>query len=432
MRPKQAAYFTEQAKNDAHAIKHAGLGHAPSLLTVAPRPSISAQCQLDVIADSKQFDALEGEWNALFERAGRPCHIFQSHSWLWHWANFYLDSRRELSIVAGRRGGRLVLIWPLVLTRTCTIKRLAWMGEPIIQYGDALVDNGEDALLNESWSFITGLGADLIELRKTRNDAAVYGLLARLAVPISYSTAPFVDLTRSGNGDAFQQRYSAKTRSNWRRHRRRLQELGPVAFEQHCSGVAAHDLVVNALALKRAWLDQRGFVSPVLQDERLDRFLQAIALAAVGRPSMRISAMRCNGKPVAVEISFACNGHVFGDIIAHAVNLEKYGAGVLLAEYSIRTAQEQGYARFDMMAPADAYKLGWADDAVQVTDWAVPLSAAGAWYLRLWVQCGRLWLKRLGHNLPRPLANLASRLCRWRTHTYLRHSVKPRALAQRR
>ena len=89
----------------------------------------------------------------------------------------------------------------------------------------------------------------------------------------------------------------------------------------------------------------------------------------------------------------------------------------------MRHQAEQGYARFDMMAPADAYKLGWADEAVHFTDWAVPLSAAGAWYIRLWLRYGWLWLKRLGHNLPRPLANLASRLCRWRAHTYLRHSI---------
>ena len=124
--------------------------------------------------------------------------------------------------------------------------------------------------------------------------------------------------------------------------------------------------------------------------------------------------MRCNGRPIAVDISFVCKDHVFGDIIAYTVELEKCGAGVLLAEYSIRTAHENGFARFDLLAPADAYKLAWADDVAEVADWAVPLSRAGGLYLRLWVASGRLWAKQAGRNLPRPLARIASAFWRRR------------------
>jgi CelD/BcsL family acetyltransferase involved in cellulose biosynthesis len=377
---------------------------------------ISTRLRLAVIAERAEFDTVEPEWNALFERAGRPFHLFQRYDWLWHWANHYLDERTRLSVVVGRTDDRIVLIWPLVITRSAGVRRLAWMGEPLVQYGDALVENGATDLLHDSWSFVSTLGADLVDLRKTRADAAVRPLLMEAgAVATGVCAAPYVDLVRSGNGGTFQERYSAKTRSNWRRHLRRLQGLGTVTFEQHGCGAAAHDLVAYALALKRGWLAQRGLVSPSLQDGRLDRFLRELALDAGRSPGIRVSSMRCNGKPVAVEISFACKGHVFGDIIAHAVELEKFGVGVLLAEYSIRTAHEDGYARFDLLAPADAYKLAWADEGVVVADWAVPFSSLGSLYLRLWVGSCRLWVKLVGRNLPRPLARLASALCRWRT-----------------
>ena len=80
------------------------------------RPS-SDQFEFALIADQTQFAALEPDWNDLFARAGRPHQLFQAYDWLRHWANHYLDDRTTLSIVVGRQGGRLVMIWPLVAIR---------------------------------------------------------------------------------------------------------------------------------------------------------------------------------------------------------------------------------------------------------------------------------------------------------------------------
>src|SRR5262249_29689814 len=98
-------------------------------------PQSSAQCEFAVIADRARFDALEEEWNALFERAGRPHQLFQTYGWLHHWANHYLDDQTRLSIVVARQDGRLVMIWPLIAIRAVGLTRLCWMGEPVSQYG---------------------------------------------------------------------------------------------------------------------------------------------------------------------------------------------------------------------------------------------------------------------------------------------------------
>src|SRR5262249_31241053 len=138
------------------------------------------ECELALIAERAQFDGLEAEWNALFDRAGRPQNVFQQFGWLWHWANHYADREVGLSIVIGRRNGRLVLVWPLVMTRIAGLKKLSWMGEPVSQYGDVLADSEENAidLLHSSWAYIQSLGADIISLRRIRSDGAVSRLLA--------------------------------------------------------------------------------------------------------------------------------------------------------------------------------------------------------------------------------------------------------------
>src|SRR5690606_28217074 len=74
--------------------------------------------------------------------------------------------------------------------------------------------------------------------------------------------------------------------------------------------------------------------------------------------------------------------------------LEKTGAGSLLMEDSIERAFGDGMAVFDMLAPADGYKLDWADDAVIVRDWAAPVSMLGRAYADLYLGHIRTGLKR--------------------------------------
>jgi CelD/BcsL family acetyltransferase involved in cellulose biosynthesis len=99
----------------------------------AAEPGSRCSTYFATITDRAEFDALEEEWNALFERAGRPHQLFQGFNWLRHWANHYLDSRLRLSIVVGHRDGRLSIVWPLVAQHVAGLKRLSWMGEPVSQ-----------------------------------------------------------------------------------------------------------------------------------------------------------------------------------------------------------------------------------------------------------------------------------------------------------
>src|SRR5262249_19714182 len=66
-------------------------------------PQSAENGEFSLISDRADFDALEEEWNALFARAGRPHQLFQTHGWLHHWANHYLDHRTRLSILGARQ-----------------------------------------------------------------------------------------------------------------------------------------------------------------------------------------------------------------------------------------------------------------------------------------------------------------------------------------
>src|SRR5262245_21894281 len=98
-----------------------------SELALAPE-TVAHGAPFSLIGDRRAFEALEPEWNDLFRRAGRDAQLFQSFNWNWHWANHYLDcghsARVSPSILAVRREGRLVMLWPLVRERVAGLVQL--------------------------------------------------------------------------------------------------------------------------------------------------------------------------------------------------------------------------------------------------------------------------------------------------------------------
>jgi CelD/BcsL family acetyltransferase involved in cellulose biosynthesis len=370
------------------------------------RPAAEA-ATLDLVSTRADFDALEDQWNALFERAGRDVQLFQSFNWLWHWANHFLPKAGEpgprLAIVTARIDGRLVMVWPLVSERVGPLTRLTWMGEPVSQYGDVLIDDLPDAqlLLRMASEFVARrTGASVLQLRKVRQDSAIAPLLETLgATIVTELKAPYLDLKSAPNFDEYEKRYSSGGRRNRKRQRRRLEERGAVDLHWHVGGVEAEALADQAFKHKLVWLRQRGLLSPAFADPRTAHFFAEVTRAATRPAGCHVFALSCGGQPVAFEIGLRCKGRSAIHIIAYDLDFEKTAAGSLLMEDSIRRASNDGMAVFDLLAPGDNYKLEWSDDTVIVRDWAVPISTLGRAYAVVYFG-GKALLKRGLDALP--------------------------------
>jgi CelD/BcsL family acetyltransferase involved in cellulose biosynthesis len=368
---------------------------APPEAATKPSAATAAAVELSLITDRLAFDALETEWNALFDRAGRSAQVFQSFNWNWHWANHYLDGAAggieglKLSIVAGYRDGQLIMLWPLVSERVRGITQIFWMGEPVSQYGDVLIDDIADAsdVLRAGWAFIAKhVQVDMVRLRRVRVDAAVAPLMEEIGARVSdRQTAPYLDLASAKSFTDYEQRYSPRSRRNRRRLARRLDEQAGISFKRYKGGAEARALAVTALDLKSKWLQDRGLVSHAIADARMARFF---ADAAEGRDKSTnciVATLECHGEPAALEVSFICKGRLAMHVIVFNLKYEKSGAGVLLLEQSIRDGYVDGLEIYDMLAPGDNYKLDWSDATIEVLDWVKPLSAAGSVYARFYL-----------------------------------------------
>lgn len=388
---------------------------APAATTaVAP----SAAIDIDVVTTRAAFDALEAEWNDLFARAGRSIHVFQTFGWCWHWCNHFIGrgdaaGGTTLYVVTARRAGRLVLVWPLVLSRTGGFARLSCLGEPVTQYADAIVDATENKseLLDAAWSFIVAdSGADAFYFRRVRADADIAPLLAAKGADICERLqAPYLDLGSAPDFATYEQRYSTKARKNRRRLLRRFEERAPATLETRSSGARARELAELALLLKRAWLKDRGLVSPALADPRTRAFFSDVAEARSHPAGCRVTSLETRGESTAIEIAFDCKGRRAVHVIVFSLKYERASPGQLLIERSVRNCFDSGVGIYDLMAPADAYKLDWADGATEVTDWTVALSAKGRVYTRLYLARVRPLLKKAVNATTRRLRALGSR-----------------------
>lgn len=377
------------------------------------------ELELALIVDRADFDALEDEWNALFERAGRSSQVFQSFNWNWHWANHYLDgalggiSGLKLSIVTGRKDGRLVMVWPLVSERVRGITQIFWMGEPVSQYGDVLLDDLPDPFetLEAGWNFlIRHARGDVVRLRRVRADSIVAPLLERSgALASNKLVAPFLDLSSATDFAAYEQRYSSRARRNRRRLARRLEEHGAVQYQRLHGGAAAAKLAETALSLKTEWLKDRGLTSLAISDPRMRRFFASAVEGSLRPVNAIVSAIMCGGDPAALEISFACKGRAALHVIVFNLKHEKFGAGSLLLEQCIRDGFKEGLSTYDLLAPGDNYKLDWSDASVEVQDWSMPLTLAGQTYARLYLGLVRSRVKAVVEALPQSLRKLMTR-----------------------
>jgi CelD/BcsL family acetyltransferase involved in cellulose biosynthesis len=368
--------------------------------------------RFELVTSRAAFDALESAWNDLYDRAGRGSQVFQKFNWNWHWCNHYLDeadaqSTLSLAIVTAWRGDRIALVLPLAVIRAAGLKQLVWMGEPVSQYGDALVEDGPGALplLTEAWQYaIDQIQPDVANLRKVRDDAAIAPLLAELPhIKTQELAAPYLDIGSAPDFDAYQERYSPRSRRNRRRLGRRFAERGKVQFERPGNGARARELALAAIDLKRDWLKDRGLVSTALFDPRMADFFADVAEGASHPADCQVSALMTDDTPAAIEITLSSKDHIAMHVIVFNLAFEKAGAGVLLLEETIANAFGNGCRSFDLLSPADGYKVDWADAAVGVGDYAVPLSYKGSLYARVYLGLVRPGLKRALEAMPRSL-----------------------------
>jgi CelD/BcsL family acetyltransferase involved in cellulose biosynthesis len=283
------------------------------------------------------------------------------------------------------------------------------------QYHDVLVEAGDvgDALLEGALDFVRGLPHDVLTLRRVREDSRLAAALrAANARVLRSEQAPFIDFGGAKTFEAFERGLSSKERANRRRRLRQIQQLGEIAFESPTAPECVDALIAVAMAFKREWALKGGHYAPALFDARFERCFRDAARAENPNATLRVFAIRLDGRPIGVEISYGFRDRLFGHVLAPDPALAKFGLGAALADAAIADAFAQGFRVYDLLAPANAYKFAWTSRAVEVTDYSLTATRRGALaeaILARAKQVGRRWIQRAPPSLVRALLSRVER-----------------------
>lgn len=378
----------------------------------APGAADEAEFRFDVVRDLAGLDDVKEAWERLADRSAAPQQGFQAFAWMRSWTAHYAEEGSELHVLLGYRGDELALVWPLGARKTLGLRVLEFLGEPLSQYHDVLIDADADAgaLLASALRRLESPPYDVLALRRVRADSRLAALLIEAGAHVDrHETAPFIDFAGAATFEEFEKGLPSKARASRSRRMRRIRELGEIAFETCASPARADELIKTAMAFKREWALKDGRYAPAMFDPRFERCFRDAARASQPNASLRVFAMLCNGRPIGVEISYAYKGRLFAHVLAPDPHYAKYGLGNALADATIQTAFAQGYQTYDLLAPADPYKAAWTNAGVEVLDFTLTASRRGALLQILAFGPGRRLLRAAAKRAPPALARFLLR-----------------------
>ncbi|MCB1508949.1 MAG: GNAT family N-acetyltransferase [Hyphomicrobiaceae bacterium] len=314
-------------------------------------------------------------------------------------------------LVEVREQDRPIAFLPLIRLQRRGLDLVQWLGEPICEYGDMIADPRADraGALEAALADKKALaGVDVIQLRKVRADAQIAPAFSYPgAIALEPREAPYIALSRYPTLDAYHATLNARSRKSRRRARRKMEEAGSLSFTVLKPGEEAAMMTGLAIAYKKAWLEAEGLASRTFMAPVNTRSL--MAMAETPGTGCRVSVLKLGDAPAAIEIGFIAGGDYLSYLAAMAPDHIALGPGKIQLEETLVWASGENIRRFDLLAPADPYKLGWAEDQIGVSDLVLPRSLAGKLHTALFLKMLRPGLKGLFHMVPRDLRRVVAK-----------------------
>ena len=355
--------------------------------------------RLECLDSADEIARIGSEWMALEAKCRQPHTYFQSFEWCHRWCRQYAGgdagrSRPALRVFVLRRGGKLVLVWPMMIVRHFGfLKVLTMLGRPHGQYANVIHDesglDGETARL--VWHHIRRqVAVDAIVLEQYPQSSLFAEAVAQSGfVDRDQRFSSLLDFSQFENWDAHVASLSRSRRKQRRLKRNRLGRLGRLGFEVHAGGSREYrELVARALEMKRVWLHQTGRRAGVIGESGTGEFLASLR-GRTGRsgaaPQGAVAGvLSLDGRPIAIEIGMCHQRHYYSFLGAFEWTLRDLSPGSVEIEEMQKWAMEAGIRVFDFLGDPADYKASWTNRTEKLESRSVPLSLAGLAWCGLW------------------------------------------------
>ncbi|RWC44899.1 GNAT family N-acetyltransferase [Mesorhizobium sp.] len=325
--------------------------------------------RLEVVRSADRLAAIEADWMHLWHRTDGL--IFQSHAWISAWWSTVADrDQRALRIGLVWKGDRLVAVFPMAIGKRKGLRFLEWAAGSYTDYGDILVaPECSSSALQDVWARICEAGGfDIAFLNHLLPGAAV----RRIFTPdtsggirlrpnhreeVSYRVAGQWE-----SGAAWFAEQSKKTRQNYRRGVKTLEEAGKMKFRLLAPDEPLQPVLDRLSALKRRWLVERKRESQLFEEGApvLAALVEALARAGV----LHIFVLECNGAMVAVSINFVQHHTMMAFVTTFDPDFSQASPGMILMMDYIRWSIDHGLRTVDFLCGAESFKHKFATQGV--------------------------------------------------------------------
>lgn len=331
--------------------------------------------KLEVVTSGARLEEIAKPWMDLWRNVDGL--IFQSHAWVSAWWRTIPDSRRrKLRIGLIWEGDRLLAVMPLAIGRRKGLRLLEWAAGSYVDYGDILAaPECSTTSLIRLWRMLSTMGGyDIAFLNRLSPDATAHRLTAPAVRtgfrPNHRSEASYRVTGDWTNGAAWFNAQSKKTRQNYRRSVKGLQESGEVRFRLVGDGEPLQPILERVAVLKRKWLATHGRQSELFDEGA--PILAALVRALADQGLLRIFVLECNGVVIAVSINFVQRRTMMAFVTTYDPDFSKGSPGMVLMMDYIAWSIDQGLPVVDFLCGAEAFKERFATQSLKLT------SASGA------------------------------------------------------
>jgi len=332
--------------------------------------------------------AIEREWRD-FETVA-DCTVFQTYAWQSCWLKHvggHARLRPAIVVVRATEGGILMLA-PLAVVGGL-FRRLAWSGGDLSDYNAPLL--APDFARRVSDDDFRTLWDEIV--KRLRHDARfrfaaivlekmpeAVGMQPNpfLALPVSLhpSGAYLAHLIDDWNAFYVSKRSSA-TRRRDRTKRKRLSDIGPVAFATPSDDSGVNAILTILFQQKARSLAQMGIANFLALPGR-EAFFREFATDPATRSLCHVSRFDVGSTLAAANYGLIFRGryyHVLASYNDGAVS--RFGPGAAHLHDLMRYAIEHGYREFDFTVGDEPYKRDWCDTEIKLYDHRSAATARG-------------------------------------------------------
>lgn len=337
--------------------------------------------RFEVVTSAERLTDIEPAWVELWQRAGGL--VFQHPDWIsaW-WRTASHQDRRGLRVGLVWSGEQLEAVIALATFRRSGFRVLEWAAKDHCDYGDVLLaPDGDPQILPQLWQHIVDNGGfDLAYLNRLLPSARFQTLLdsAGRNTILQPNHRREISYRVTGawqSGAQWFESQSKKTRQNYRRGRKFMEEGSALRFRLMDANEAREPVLERVAALKRLWLAKHGRVSDLFDEGSATLAALVSVLAKLGM--LRIFVLEREDEIVAVSINFEQHGTMMAFVTTYDPAFERASPGMVLMMDYIKWSLDQGLTTVDFLCGGEDFKRRFATQSVTLSSVMGGLSPLG-------------------------------------------------------